>query len=148
MTGEMYQVTGSYSILKDSVTMNDDRDPSPIDVQAFKAGVKNSLESGILNSLFSVRTNQLFNRMNKTQNAFYLSGLLIGSELQDVIKNQDCPLFLCSAKKLYDLYRMALKELGLADRTTFVAADLVEQAAMTGQKIIYEQYVNNKLLNE
>lgn len=144
MTGEMYQVTGNHSILKDSVTLSDDHDPSAADIQAFKTGIKKSLESGILNSLFTVRTNQLFNRLNKTQNAFYLSGLLIGSEIQDLLR-QDCPLFLCSAKNLYGWYQMALEELGLAVRTTFIATDLVEGAAMTGQKIIYQQYVNAPL---
>lgn len=141
MTGEIYDVIANHSILKDSVTISDDHDPSPGDVQAFKAGVQRSLEPGILNSLFTVRTNQLFNRMNKIENGFYLSGLLIGNELKDFLINDDYPLFLCSAKKLYPLYKIALKELQLADNTTFVAADLVERAAMTGQKIIYEQTI-------
>ena len=94
-----------------------------------------------------MRTNQLFKRLNKTQNAFYLSGLLIGSELNDLVKKHDCPLFLCSGKKLFSLYKMALEELDLSARINFIASDLVERAAMTGQKIIYDQYVNNKLLN-
>lgn len=147
MTGEMYQVTANYSILKDSVKMQDEQEPDAADMLAFKAGIKNARESGILNSLFTVRTNQLFNRFSKTQNAFFLSGLLIGSELMDLLKKQDCPIFLCSGKHLFGLYKIALEELELAGRTTFIEADLVERAAMTGQKIIYEQYVNNKLLN-
>ena len=148
MTGEMYQVICNHSILKDSVKMNDALEPSPADIQAFKTGIKDSQQSGILNSLFTVRTNQLFKRLNKTQNAFYLSGLLIGSELIDLVKKHDCPLFLCSGKKLYSLYKIALEELELSARINFIATDLVETAAMTGQKIIYDQYVNNKLLNE
>ncbi|MEO5592872.1 MAG: 2-dehydro-3-deoxygalactonokinase, partial [Chitinophagaceae bacterium] len=79
MTGEMYQVIGNHSILKDSVKMDDAYEPSATDTQAFKMGIKNSGTTGLLNSLFTVRTNQLFNRFNKTQNTFYLSGLLIGS---------------------------------------------------------------------
>lgn len=148
MTGEMYQLASNQSILKDSVTTSDNHNPSTADMEAFTMGVKKSLESAILNSMFTVRTNQLFNRMNKTQNAYYLSGLLIGNELQDLLKKNDCPLFLCSAKNLYNLYKTAMKELGLAGRTTFIAAELGEKAAMTGHKIIYGQYVNNKLLNE
>jgi 2-dehydro-3-deoxygalactonokinase len=148
MTGEMYQVIGNHSILKDSVKMHDEPEPSAADTAAFKTGIKDSGKSSILNGLFTVRTNQLFNRLNKTRNAFYLSGLLIGSELNDLVKKQDCPVFLCSGKNLYGLYKIALEELDLSERTTFISTDLVEKAAMTGQKIIYDQYVNNKLLNE
>ena len=148
MTGEMYHVIGSHSLLKDSVKMNDDHEASETDLQAFKTGVRKSRESSILNGMFNVRTNQLFNRLNKIQNAYYLSGLLIGSELNDLVKKQDCPVFLCSGKNLYQLYKLALEELNLSSRTTYVDIDLVESAAMTGQKIIYDQYVNNKLLNE
>lgn len=145
MTGEMYQVTGNHSILKDSVKMYHEHEPSASHIQAFKTGVRNSRDSGILNSLFTVRTNQLFNLLNKTQNAFYLSGLLIGSELNDLLKQPASPLFLCSAKNLFGLYKLALEELGLSNRTTFVAADVVERAAITGQKIIYEKYIRNEL---
>ena len=148
MTGEMYQVIGNNSILKDSVKLQHEYTASAADIQAFKTGVKNSGESGILNSLFTVRTNQLFNRLNKTQNAFYLSGLLIGSELYDLVKKEDCPLFLCSGKNLYGFYKLAMEALELSGRTTFISTELVERAAITGQKIIYEQYVNNQLLNE
>jgi len=147
MTGEMYQVIGNHSILKDSVKMYDEHAPAAADITSFKAGIKHAGQSCILNSLFTVRTNQLFKRMNKTQNAFYLSGLLIGSELHDLAKTPGWPLFLCSGKNLHGLYKLALEELGLSDRTTFIATGLVEKAAMAGQKIIYEQYVNKKLLN-
>ena len=68
--------------------MYHEHEPSALDIQAFKTGVRNSGESGILNSLFTVRTNQLFNLLDKTRNAFYLSGLLIGSELNDLLNNQ------------------------------------------------------------
>ncbi len=147
MTGEMYQVIGNYSILKDSITMYDDHTPSAADILAFRTGVQHAAASSILHSLFTVRTNELFKRMNKNQNAFYLSGLLIGNELNDLTLSPVCPLFLCSGKNLHGLYKIALEEMGLAERTTFIAAGLVEKAAITGQKIIYEQYVNNKLLN-
>lgn len=147
MTGEMYQVIGHHSILKDSIKLYDDHTPSAADLLAFNSGVLHATTSNILNSLFTVRTNELFKRLSKIQNAFYLSGLLIGNELNELRLSTVSPLFLCSGKNLFGLYKLALEELGLADRTTFIEADLVEKAAITGQKIIYEQYVNNKLLN-
>lgn len=147
MTGELYQVIGNNSILKDSIKMHEQQAPSAADMLAFKTGIRNSSPSSLLHSLFTVRTNQLFNRMNKHQNTFYLSGLLIGNELNDLHTSPDCSLFLCSGKNLQELYTMALEEMGLAGRTSFIANDLVDKAAITGQKIIYEQYVNDKLLN-
>ncbi|MGK2864073.1 MAG: 2-dehydro-3-deoxygalactonokinase, partial [Chitinophagaceae bacterium] len=135
MTGEMYHVLGNYSILKDSVKMQDLCEPLGMDVQAFSKGVQDSKGSGILNCLFTVRTNQLFNRLNKIENANYLSGLLIGSELQDLEKKQHCPLFLCCAKNLFGLYKLALEQLNLIHHTIFIPPDLVEKAAMTGQRI-------------
>lgn len=137
MSGEMYQVIGNHSILKDSVKMQDAHQPSDMDIQAFKMGVQESRGSNILHSLFTVRTNQLFNRLDKTGNAYYLSGLLIGSELYDLEKNDDCPVFLCCGKNLFRLYKLALEELNLSDHTIFIPADIVEKAAITGHKIIY-----------
>ncbi len=148
MSGEMYQVIGNHSILKDSVKMQEAYEPSDMNIQAFKKGVQDSRGSNILHSLFTVRTNQLFNRLDKTGNAYYLSGLLIGCELHDLEKSDDCPVFLCSGKNLFGLYKHALEELNLSDHTIFIPADIVERAAITGQKIIYEQYAKTKLLNE
>lgn len=146
MSGEMYQVIGNHSILKDSVTMQHADEPSVIEIQAFKMGVLHSRGPNILHSLFTVRTNQLFNRLDKIANAYYLSGLLIGSELHDLEKNDGCPVFLCSGKNLFGLYKHALEELNVSDHTIFISADIVEKAAITGQKIIYEQYGKNKFV--
>lgn len=148
MSGELYQVIGNYSILKDSINMKYAIDAVATDSMAFKKGVRDAIASNILNGLFTVRTNQLFNRLNKEENAFYLSGLLIGSELKDLKKNPGKSLFLCSGKNLFGLYKLAFEELELAERTIFISADLVEKAAMTGQKIIYDQYIKKGLLNE
>jgi 2-dehydro-3-deoxygalactonokinase len=141
MTGELYQVIGNYSMLKDSITMETDPAPAANSLQAFKEGVQHSLKAGLLNALFTVRTNQLFKRWNKMENAFYLSGLLIGSELQELRQAAPCPLFLCSGKHLYSLYKIAMDELGLAERTNFISPEMISQAAMTGQKIIYTHHL-------
>ncbi|MEO6316713.1 MAG: 2-dehydro-3-deoxygalactonokinase [Chitinophagaceae bacterium] len=148
MTGEIYQVVGNHSILKDAVMMVDNKPFSPALAQAFTAGIKEAGQSSLLNALFTVRTNDLFKKLNKTENAFYLSGLLIGNELNDLVKEPGQPVFLCGGNNLHGLYRLALEALDLAGRATFVPPGLVESAAITGQRIIYEQYINNKLLNE
>ena len=59
MTGELFSVLSKNSILKDSIQMGDGGEPSGEDAEAFKAGVKEFAATGILNGLFTVRTNQL-----------------------------------------------------------------------------------------
>jgi 2-dehydro-3-deoxygalactonokinase len=141
MTGELYSVLSKNSILKDSIQNGDMGELSDEDAQAFKAGVKESAATGILNGLFTVRTNQLFSRWEKAQNAFYLSGLLIGEELNYLLKRDELPLILCSGKNLYKYYQLALDELNLSCRTTTVPFELVDMAAVAGQQVIFEKHI-------
>ncbi|MVM38133.1 2-keto-3-deoxy-galactonokinase [Spirosoma sp. HMF3257] len=142
MTGEVFNLMSHYSILKDSVEPTglvafDERE-----LDAFKCGINESRHSAILNSLFRVRTNQLFNQFSKRQNAFYLSGLLIGDELKSLLKQPDSQLILCSGNNLYELYKQAMIELHLIDRTITISADLIDKATMAGQvKIAKNQLV-------
>lgn len=133
MTGEVFNLMSHYSILKDSVepTSLVTFDESGLD--AFKRGIHESHQSSILNSLFRVRTNQLFEQLTKRQNALYLSGLLIGNELKSLLKQPDSQLILCSGNNLYELYKQAVVELHLADRTTTISADLIDKATIAGQ---------------
>ena len=140
MTGELFNVIGNYSILKNSVNKGDLNKISGIDAQAFKLGLNESRTSNILNGLFTVRTNDLFEKLNKDQNFFYLSGLLIGTELSYLLKNEDCPLLLCSGSNLYEFYKHAFDELHLSERTTLIPAELVDRAAFAGQRLIFENH--------
>lgn len=148
MTGELYQLMRQYSILKDSVEPANESKPTHDQLNAFKAGVLYAATASILHTLFSVRTNQLFDRYDKPVNAFYLSGLLIGSELKELQDQTDAPVFLCCGNTLYHLYATAIEMLELSDRTTFIPQDIAERAAMAGQKIIYEQYIKQMATHE
>ena len=145
MTGELYSILTNHSILKDSVDVNLPADLSVEESDAFIKGVQNSTSANLLNSLFSVRTNQLFNKLNKKQNALYLSGLLMGNELVGLQKSDDVPLILCTAGALHKLYRLAFECFGLLNRTTIVPADVLSQATITGQILIAQ---NNTTLYE
>lgn len=83
MTGEFFALLSEKSILSASVestsetkTQNDN---------AFEAGVKESLLPNLLNSVFKVRTNYLFQKFSRQENYHYLSGLLIGTELKELV---------------------------------------------------------------
>lgn len=147
MTGELYQLLATHSILKNSVNINETADLSGANEQAFRNGLQHSQKKSFLNALFTVRTNQLFKRWNEMENSFFLSGLLIGSELQNLRDNSSCPIMLCSGKNLNRPYTIALQELELTNRTSAVAVELVEQAAMAGQQVIFNQLLK-RTVNE
>jgi 2-dehydro-3-deoxygalactonokinase len=138
MTGEMFSMLCEHSILKDSV------DSSTMDlklehnIMAFKYGIQASLDDSILNLLFSVRTNQLFQHLDKVPNAFYLSGLLIGSELKALLNQKDCSIYLCSSSNLHEFYQLAMHELGMMSHAIVFPSELICQATLRGQMMLGE----------
>lgn len=141
MTGELFNLMAYHSILKDSVDPTNLHTLSGNDLMAFTSGI-NDVESSVLNDLFRVRTNQLFNKLTRKQNALYLSGLLIGSELKTLIKQPQWQLILCSDNTLYELYKLALEFLQLNNRTKTISANLIDKATIAGQiKIAQQQHV-------
>jgi len=138
MTGEIFNLMAGQSILKDSVEMYTPPNYPEEAWPSFKAGIEESGSASILNSLFTVRTNQLFHLMNKKQNAMFLSGLLIGSELRHLIKETEWKLVLCSGNNLYDLYKTAMETLNLSDRTLIIPSETVDMSATAGQIRVFE----------
>lgn len=136
MTGEVFHLMATYSILQQSVESNNDNEYSTDEVNAFKSGVRDSQSSTILNSLFTVRTNQLFDKLSKKQNFLYLSGLLIGTELKQLVTKESFHIILCSGSNLYQFYKLAFEELGLLNRTVIISNELIDKAAIAGQIII------------
>jgi 2-dehydro-3-deoxygalactonokinase len=137
MTGEMFNIVSHHSILKDSIDLSGLHDFSHLEQSAFKKGVLDVESTSILNSLFKVRTNQLFHKLNKKENGFYLSGLLIGSELKHLVDESDCQLVLCSGNNLYEFYKWAIEVLDLSERTITVPSEMIDKAVVVGQMKIF-----------
>lgn len=149
MTGEIFKIVSSYSILKESIEISVLPDFSEEELTAFRMGVQESVKTQILRGLFKVRTNQLFDKLSKKENALYLSGLLIGSEIKHLLDEIDVKLVLCSGNNLYELYKLAMEELNLSERTTTVSSEIVDQATVAGQVKIFQNQtliLNNKTL--
>ena len=138
MTGELFSLLATQSILNDSVDASDLTLFSEHDTDAFRQGVTEAQSSAILNRLFTVRTNQLFGKLTKKQNALYLSGLLIGSELKPLSTNENGQIVLCSGSNLSAFYSVAIETLGLSNRTVTVSPDLIDRAASVGQIILFQ----------
>jgi 2-dehydro-3-deoxygalactonokinase len=144
MTGELFDLMANHSILKDSVDIGNLTDFPDNHVEAFKLGIRQSGISSLSTSLFTVRTNQLFEKLDKVENAFYLSGLVIGSELNHLVGEKNWPLVLCSGSKLAAFYKLAIDALNLSERTRIIPAGLIDRAASMGQIVLFQHQVLNQ----
>ena len=105
MTGEIFDLLASKSILAKSVSKNNNKHED-----VFIKGVEEAANNNLLNSIFHVRTNQLFKRYNAEENYYFLSGLVIGYELKEVVSTNENIYLICS-RDLMENYRTALKAL-------------------------------------
>ncbi len=138
MTGEIFNIMTEHSILKDSVNSSSDSDlKNQESSKAFLKGVEISGTSALLHSLFTVRTGQLFGQFTKEQNSFYLSGLLIGSELRQLKDGNYDRLIICSGKHLYEHYKLAAEAISLKFNTTYIQPELIDKATIAGQVQIF-----------
>jgi len=144
MTGEIFNILTEHSILKDSVIIqNSARLEDGDNTEAFKQGVLSSADSFLLHSLFGVRTKQLFGKFTKEQNAFYLSGLLIGSELRALQNEAHHHIVICSGKHLYHHYKIAIETLKLSMNTSFIQPELIDKATIAGQIQLFNALQTN-----
>lgn len=130
MTGEFFDLLTTHSILAASVEKNADFDKA-----SFKAGVENSLTGNLLQTAFGVRTNDILKKTPKENNYYYLSGLLIGTELKG-LQNYKHPVYLCGSADLLPYYQSACEVLGIS-----IAAEIdADEALLKGQKQVYSHY--------
>jgi len=139
MTGEVFAVLRTHSILGRLMQPSE-----TMDVESFERGLSQAQEdgSGLLSSLFSVRTLGLTQRLQPQQLGDYLSGLLIGHELRESTRafaahlDPATPLILIGAEDLCRRYRLALSHIGLQANTDgyrdATPAGLWEVARMAG----------------
>ncbi len=139
MTGEVFALMSGHSILRQSIALPQDTRLHKDKSDAFRSGVEKSFRSNLLHSLFSVRVNQIWNYFSKEQNYYYLSGLLIGTELSSIQEEDKSRIVLCGGNKLHDLYRLALQYSGLIHRSAMVPAEDMDNAAVEGQIKILEK---------
>ncbi len=135
MTGEFFELLSKKSILSASVSSG--QDFSGKNKQAFDIGVVEAQRSDILHSSFLVRTNQLLKKIDAEKNYYYLSGLLIGTELQECAKNKRLPVTLVASGDLRKLYASAFKAIGLKENVQLTDSTL---ALIRGQLWIFRSF--------
>jgi 2-dehydro-3-deoxygalactonokinase len=118
MTGELFAVLKDHSILGRLMA---EGGGAQADAFALGLDAAESLPGGLLQHLFSARTLALFDRLPADAIATYLSGLLIGHELQDGFatfgRSADLPpVTVIGASALSARYLQALERAGIAAR--------------------------------
>ena len=135
MTGEFFELLSQKSILSVSVEegrgLQDERNR-----QGFEEGISDGRRFGLLHGCFRVRTNYLFQKMDRRQNYHYLSGLLIGAEVQALVHKAHLPVTLVSNEILMPYYVEALRLL-LPDKG--IKTEKADEAIVKGQFRIYSR---------
>ena len=131
MTGEFFSLLSKNGILAGSVSEKGSLFDGS-DLECFEAGVKEGAHSNLLHSAFLVRTNHLLGKYTKEENYYYLSGLLIGSEIKD-LPGQGLPMTVVGNESQKGYYLTAFRTLGMFDVQFVDASD----AVIKGQSKIY-----------
>ncbi len=116
MTGEVYDMALSHSLLGRPA----DR-LAAFSADAFNAGLRQVRRAGgLLHHLFTARAAHLYGGLGPKDIPSYISGLLIGDEIQGlsafVPSNEAVPLWVVCAPRLWPNYQMALEEAGYQAR--------------------------------
>ena len=143
MTGDFFELLSQKSILSAGVEKHNDI-TNLDNLLSFKHGVADAVDTNLLNAAFKVRTNNLFGIYNKKENFNYLSGLLIGTELKDLIASAFENIHLVCGSGLEHYYQAAFQELGLLNKLQTYPAHWVDQAVVRAHFKIYRaNHTNN-----
>jgi 2-dehydro-3-deoxygalactonokinase len=132
MTGEFFELLTKKSILSATVAAPANS-PGPAGSASFEKGVGEAVGANLLHTAFLVRTNHLFGVWSREENYQYLSGLLVGTELQELLRYPGVNLYLFGGAKLKTVYETALAVLGLGKQLRSFPARWVDEAVVRGQ---------------
>lgn len=137
MTGELFSLFSTKSILASSVTVGEDFEGYKED---FLKGVCDVTANHLLHAAFLVRTATLFNTRSKEANAYYLSGLLIGTELSAFPKDFQGDAILAGEPRLVDQYSAAMEALGITQRLRSLHNEEPDAITLKGQYAVYQNH--------
>jgi 2-dehydro-3-deoxygalactonokinase len=135
LTGELFDALASASLLSASI----DRAAagSAPDLEHFRAGVAATRAHGFSGALFQVRVRSILNSVPRPANTWFLSGLLVGAELERLASHlrQDRLLLIGDPLRI-TLYREALRELGVDTAAANAASVDLGEAVIAGQEVV------------
>ena len=132
LTGELFDVLLQNSILKHSV--QPEPNAGEAGLEFFDTGARRAASEGLLDSLFTVRTNVVLKGLPRDVNTLYLSGLVIGTEVHSILKRfpAPTPILLGGKASLQSLYARAFRALGETSRVHAVPEEVTSIAAALG----------------
>ena len=131
MTGELFEILPRHTILRHSTETS-----ACFDRQAFLQGVEESTKQGLSSGIFRVRTREVLQKCEKTSNMWFLSGLLIGSELL-ALKDTNTDIILAASDPLLTPYETAIEGLGFEKRLTKVNSEII---SILGQQVLLQRF--------
>lgn len=134
MTGELFDVLAKHSVLRATV----EADAAVLDSEGFREGVRVGAREGLAANLFQARTRGVLGKGTPGENAAFLSGLLIGSELREVDWSR--PVIVAAGANLAEAYSIAVETHAPAEAAlVHVQPALVEEATMAAHRLILER---------
>lgn len=131
MTGEFFDLLSSQSVLQNTVRFSSD-----INSRSFENGVLNGVKGNLLNAAFQARTGSVLEGKPATENYEYLSGLLIGSELKELVGSEKKIEFI-SSTGLEKAYASAASILLKPKQFSFTSAD---DALIAGHDMLFHKF--------
>lgn len=126
MTGELLEMLSTRSLLRVSVVWP----PPPPEVDradlwdALRDGVLRVKEAGLSRALFQVRARSVLDRVPNGLNAWFLSGLVMGSEVLDLLRwDAHLPVVLAGGMHFMSRYQKVFEVLDAAKRLRLVPAE-------------------------
>jgi 2-dehydro-3-deoxygalactonokinase len=142
MTGEFFSLLSKQSTLSDSVTETNFLSKEAR-LKSFEKGVDQCHYDNLLHNAFLARTNYLLGHLTQEENYLYLSGLLIGTELKDLV-NCRLPLTIVSNESMRTYYAAALEKLGIHDFETQDVDNAIVKGHCKIYRLLQEMYWSGK----
>jgi len=139
MTGELLEMLSTQSLLRVSVVWPP---PTPesegVELwEALQEGVRHVKEAGLSRSLFRVRARSVLERVSNGANAWFLAGLVMGSEILDLLRwDTNLPLVLAGGVHFSSRYQRVVEVLGAADRLRLVPSESLRESTVRAHAML------------
>ncbi|MCE9615739.1 MAG: 2-dehydro-3-deoxygalactonokinase [Lentisphaerae bacterium] len=140
MTGELYALLSTQSVLRHTVRTPPGSTPARLHEDGFRLGLRAAPHAGLAEGLFEIRARGVQGTATPEELAGYLSGLLVGSELSGRLMREspNRPILLCADAALATAYALALQEAGLGAHLHIIPPTIIPTLAGLGQAAFLE----------
>lgn len=136
MTGELFRLLGTRSILANSVDPEVSRYVT--DSAPFRDGVRRGADGGLDAGLFGVRAGELLGERDRRDSSHYFMGLLLGSELAYLAHSRE-PVTVAASESLAPAYHAAVDTLLPEGLFKCLEPAQLDRALLRGQAKILAQ---------